>query len=230
MAKVRAVIFDLDDTLIKSKINYEEMKNTIIEFLENAGVTPGLLKKNMLNFEIISMAKKDLSGKIRQNDIEKIFSKVNDIMNEFEMESLGNTELMDDALSTLGRLKDLGFKVGIVTNGCREYAKGIMEKFRLGKYVDAIVARDDVLNPKPNPEHLLRILEILNVPVEEAIFIGDHLIDALCAKSVGIPFILLRNRIGIFRESEKMSYATIESLREILLLIQGAKEETRNNY
>jgi phosphoglycolate phosphatase len=230
MAKVRAVIFDLDDTLIKSKINYEEMKNTIIEFLENAGVTPGLLKKNMLNFEIISMAKKDLSGKIRQNDIEKIFSKVNDIMNEFEMESLGNTELMDDALSTLGRLKDLGFKVGIVTNGCREYAKGIMEKFRLGKYVDAIVARDDVLNPKPNPEHLLRILEILNVPVEEAIFIGDHLIDALCAKRVGIPFILLRNRIGIFRESEKMSYATIDSLREILLLIQGAKEETRNNY
>jgi HAD superfamily hydrolase (TIGR01549 family) len=184
----------------------------------------------MLNFEIISAAQKDLSGKISQDDIEKIFRKVNDIMNEVEMESLGKAELMDDALNTLGKLKNLGFKVGIVTNGCREYAKRIMDRFCLDKYVDAIVARDDVPNPKPNPVHLLRILEILNVPVEEAIFIGDHWIDALCAKRAGISFILLRDRTRNSRESEEMSHATIDTLKEILFLIQGAKEETRNNY
>lgn len=230
MIKVKAVIFDLDDTLIKSKINYEKMKNLIIDFLASVGVTSGLLNKNMPNFEIINAAKMDLSGRLNRCEIEKILNKVNDIMNEVEMKSLGNAELMDNALSTLEELKRMGLKAGIVTNGCRKYAEEIMSRFCLGKYVDAVVARDDVSNPKPDPEHLLRVLEILNVPVEEAVFVGDHWIDALCAKKAGVPFILLRSGTRIFKEAEEMACAAIDTLRDILLLIQCGKEEIRNNY
>ncbi|MBS7634793.1 HAD family hydrolase [Candidatus Bathyarchaeota archaeon] len=230
MIKVKAVIFDLDDTLIKSKINYERMKNLIIDFLASVGVASGLLNKNMPNFEIVNAAKMDLSGKVSRCEIEKILNKVNDIMDEVELKSLGDAELMDNALSTLKELKKMGLKAGIVTNGCRKYAEEIMSRFCLGKYVDAIVARDDVSNPKPDPEHLLRVLEILNVPVEGAVFVGDHWIDALCAKKAGVPFILLRSRTRIFKEAEEMSYAKINTLRDILLLLQCGKEEIRNNY
>lgn len=230
MIKVKAIIFDLDDTLIKSKINYKRMKNLIIEFLVSAGVTYGLLNKDMLNFEIINAAKTDLTGKVNQCEIEKILNKVNDIMNEVELKSLEDVELMDNALSTLKELKKMGLKAGIVTNGCRKYVEEIINRFCLGKYIDAIVARDDVSNPKPDPEHLLRVLEILNVPVEEAIFVGDHWIDALCAKKAGVPFILLRSGTRILKETEEMPYMTIDALRDILLLIRCGKEEIRNNY
>ena len=222
MADVRAVIFDLDDTLIRSKIDYKKMKSTIIKFLVEVGVEPGLLSENMLNSELIKVAVEDLRKKEKsENTIRKVISKVNEIMNRFELESINDAKLMEGALEVLGYLKSRGIKIGIITNGCRNYAMSIAKKFSLDKYVDAIVARDEVSDPKPNPKHLQVMLKILGVSAEETIFVGDHWIDASCARGAAVKFVLLKSgdKRWRFRDVNCMKFVIIEDLRDLLNLL-----------
>lgn len=213
---IRAVIFDLDDTLIHSGIDYRGMKKSLINFLAKAGVDPSLLSEEMPNIEIFKVALEYLSGRgLSEGKIRRIFREANAILDGAEMESLSRARLMDGALEVLKVLRGLGLKIGIVTNGCRRYAAEIIKMFSLGDYVDVLIARDDVLSPKPSPGHLLKALEALGVSAEEAIFVGDHWIDALCAKNAGVKFILFNSRGGCWEEVRGMAIAAISDLRDI---------------
>ena len=220
MTSTRAVIFDLDDTLIRSKIDYKRMKSSIIKFLVGVGVESSLLSEDMLNSELLRVAIKDLRKKgASERAIRNVIEEVNAIMNGFELESLDNVELMEGTLEVLDSLKKHGVKIGIITNGCKNYAVSIVRKFSLDKYVDAIVARDEVSNPKPDPKHLLIMLDVLGVSAEEAIFVGDHWIDALCARDAGVRFILLKNERWQSKNVNGMRSEIIGDLRNLLNLL-----------
>jgi len=188
---LKAVIFDLDGTLINSAIPFEKMKLKIIKYLEEAGVTTGLLNKKMLNFEITRRAIDDLKNKgFSQQYIRETLCEVSRIMNEVELESLDGASLIPGVPETLKALKERGLKLGLMTRSCREYAEKILKRFNIRKYFDAVIARDDVENPKPDPTHAIRLLDLLDVSAEEALFIGDHWSDAECAKRSGLKFVL----------------------------------------
>jgi HAD superfamily hydrolase (TIGR01549 family) len=224
MHSIKAVIFDLDDTLIRSGIDYRRMKTLLIKFLVESGVESNLLNENMLNLEIFRTAAENLRKKnFPENKIKNVLDRANQILNEVEMESLSKVRLMEGALETLLALKNRNVKVGIITNGCRRYAIEVIKMLSLEKYIDALVARDDVTDYKPSPEHLLKALEILGVSTSETIFVGDHWIDALCAKNAGVKFILLKGRdeykVWNFRGVEDTIAAAINDLRELLRLL-----------
>lgn len=219
--QIKAVVFDLDDTLIRSGINYRETKSSIIKFLFESGVAEELLNENMSNLEIINRAVEDLRGKNYAEDrIREIINKVYEMFNEAELKALNKARLMDGALETLAMLKKIGLKIGIVTNSCGAYARRILEMFSLDRYVDAVIARDDVARHKPDSEHLLKALEKLGVQESETIFVGDHLIDALCARNAGVKFILFRNEKWDPRHAEKSASAVINHLSELLVIIK----------
>jgi len=224
MSSIKAVIFDLDDTLIHSGIDYREMKTSLIKFLIESGAEPSLLNEDMPNLEIFRTAAESLRKKnVPENKIKNVLDRAHQILNEAEMESLGRARLMDGALETLSALKDRDIKVGIITNGCRRYAVEVIKMFSIDKYVDVLVARDNVTDQKPSPKHLLKALEILGVYTNEAIFVGDHWIDALCAKNAGVKFVLLRGRdeykMWNFRGVEDIIAVAINDLRELLRLL-----------
>ncbi len=219
MTNIKAVIFDLDDTLIHSRINYKKMKSSIINFLINVGVQPSLLSEDMLNFEILRAAIEDLRKKeTPENVIRKINNEVNAIMNKVELESLNDAKLRKGALEVLYDLKKRDIKIGIITNGCKDYAISIVRKFSIERYIDAIIARDEISNSKPDPEHLLTMLKILQVKTKEAIFVGDHWIDALCARNAGVRFILLKDKKEgrLSKTANCVRFEIIEDLRDLL--------------
>jgi len=189
---LRAVIFDLDETLIHSGTDFKKMKSLTIEFLESMGVTPCLLSTHMLNLEIVNIATEDLRMKgLSEEEVQRVLAKVAEIMNQVELESLDKATLIDGVPETLKALKARGLKVGIMTNSCREYVKKVLARFCLEKYVDAVASRTDVARPKPSAEHAFYVLKILGVSAEGAVLVGDHWLDAECAKKSGLQFILV---------------------------------------
>jgi len=190
---LKAVIFDLDGTLINSAIPFKKMKRLVIRYLEDAGVTHGLLNDEMLNSEITSLAAEDLKARdFPERYIKRVLSGVSDLMNRIEIESLDAASLIDGVPEALRLLKERGFRIGLLTRSCREYAEKILRRFNIRGYFDAILARDDVEYPKPNPTHALELLKLLNVSARDAVFIGDHLSDMECAVKSGMKFILFR--------------------------------------
>ena len=219
---MKAVIFDLDETLIHCRVDFKKMKALTIGFLQQSGVTPGLLNDGMLNFEIMRLAVADLRGKsFSENAIRRVRANVTKIMNNVELESLGGVTAMEGAKETLKALKSRGLKIGIMTNGCHEYAEKVLSKVGLDRYVDAVAARDDVEKPKPDPEHAFHLLKLLGVSATEALFIGDHWLDAECAKRAGLAFVLVKNRMQDVEALKDHPYQAVNSIKDIVNLVNG---------
>jgi phosphoglycolate phosphatase len=220
-----AVIFDLDGTLINSAVPFKDMKRKIIAYLQANGVTIGLLNEDMLNSEIMNLAVSDFQQKgFSRNQISEILAQASRIMNEVELQSAENATLIEGVPQTLYTLKKQGLKLGIMTRGCREYTCKILAKFDLGKFFDAVVARDDVDQPKPNPEHAFRLLKLLGVRAQETLFVGDHWSDAECAGQAGLRFIFVGRGQGLERVRE-LGYQAVDSINDIIKFIESNKQE-----
>ena len=58
---------------------------------------------------------------------------------------------------------------------------------------DLVVTSADVEYPKPHPEVLLKILSAFQITAQQAIYIGDSLVDAQAAAAADVPFVAFRN-------------------------------------
>lgn len=182
MKPLRAIIFDLDGTLINSTIAFHKMKTLVISYLEQSGVQQGWLNTDLLNQDIEARARAYFQDhKIPNTEIYRIFTTVTQIMNSIELEAIETVQPYHDAFETLQQVSELGFILGILTRGCREYAEKALVKAQFRRFFTAIAARDDVNYPKPNPEHSQLLLKRLKVQSSETILVGDSQIDLLSA-------------------------------------------------
>ncbi len=92
---------------------------------------------------------------------------------------------------TCKQLKRKGFKVTVATNRSHTF-EGIVEFFKLYELIDDYVTVLDSKVPKPEPDMLLLLLERHNMKKEEAVFIGDSLLDFEAAKNAGIDFLFYK--------------------------------------
>jgi pyrophosphatase PpaX len=84
------------------------------------------------------------------------------------------------------RLDELGKTIAIVTS---KYRRGTMMGLKvlgIEDCIDFIVPADEVTNPKPHPEPVLRALEISGAKPDETVFIGDSRHDMECGKGAGV--------------------------------------------
>lgn len=71
----------------------------------------------------------------------------------------------------------------------------IIEDFGLTGYFDYIMTASQVINPKPHPEPLLKVLDYFKVEPGEALFVGDGEVDMQSANSAGVPFISYKSHL-----------------------------------
>lgn len=82
----------------------------------------------------------------------------------------------------------------------------------LTEYFDLVISSLDVVNPKPHPESLFRIVEYFHISPSEAIFIGDSEIDELASTKAHIPFVAYKNQAL----SAKYHIDSLLEIREIV--------------
>lgn len=100
-----------------------------------------------------------------------------------------NTVLFTDTVEVLALLRAKGAGLGIVSTKYRYRLLQIVDKFDIGHLIDVIVGSDDVKNPKPDPEGLIKAMESLGAARKDVLYIGDSTIDIKTAKNAGVDFI-----------------------------------------
>lgn len=172
---VKAVIFDLDDTLI-SEIEYIKSGYNHI-----AAIIEGRLKinKKQVFDDLLSLFREN-----PQNVFNRLYEKYhieysNEMILDLVKEYRGhypNIQFYNDVLLCLDGLKRLGIKTGIITDG---YAITQHQKLRAveaNKYFDVIIVTDELGRDywKPHPKAFELIREKLKVNFDEMIYIGDN--------------------------------------------------------
>ena len=93
-----------------------------------------------------------------------------------------NQEIQD----LLMNLKMRGLKLGIVTGKAKRSLDISMEALAITDLFDVIITGDDVVQPKPHPEGLLKALAHLDVSNHEAMFVGDSDADIQAGKDADV--------------------------------------------
>jgi HAD superfamily hydrolase (TIGR01549 family) len=115
-------------------------------------------------------------------------SEVDTILSQHEGFAAATATPIGDSLKVVSKLRDAGFKTAILTNNGRPALNKIMTQIPLEETFDIIQTRHESPKPKPFPDGLLKVTSELGVQPNEAIYIGDALIDGTAATRAGIEF------------------------------------------
>ena len=188
--RIKGVVFDLDGTLIHSSIDFRKMKQRMVDYLISKGADPQGLSPRDLNVVIINKGRNLLRERgLTEEEIKGIIDHLQEIMNEVEMESVSETRPVEGAEEALRSLREMGYKIAVLTRGHHNYAVETLRRTGLLPYLDLILGRGETPRPKPYPEALEHTAQLLNLKPEELILVGDHPIDSTCAKNAKVHFI-----------------------------------------
>jgi len=145
---------------------------------------------------------------------------ITEALNAVELEAVELVTLTPYAHEALEELRGRGLGIGIATRSCNAYAVRSLELTDLGRYVDVLLARDDVEHPKPDPRHLLQVVEAMGASPSAVVFVGDTTTDMKTAQEAGIAFIgFLRNDEWGRQLREAGCEVLINDLRKIADLV-----------
>lgn len=179
MKKLEAVIFDLDGTIIKSFIDFQQMKERVIKTAIEYRI-----KIPKGRSAVLEMLDKIYRENRRDKNIKNFKEKAEEIIIEEEMKGIEKAYPHPDMIILLKNLKKAGIKTGIITRNCRKAAEKIIKKFSIP--FDVLLTRDDVKRVKPDTYHLEKIIEKMGIKKDASIIVGDHYFDILCGKKAGI--------------------------------------------
>lgn len=178
---IKAILFDLDGTLVNSLFDLADGVNRAIASM-GYPTHPVEAFKYFVGDGIPKMIERALPQKQRNqttiNEVKDIF------LSYYSVHYADNTCVYPGMLDLVNTLKDLGFKVAVVTNKDQNMANEVVTTL-YGNVFDLILGKRDGIPTKPDPTAALMAMKELNVKPNECIFIGDSGMDVATAVNSG---------------------------------------------
>lgn len=195
--RVQAVVFDLDDTLLDwsqqndwlSNISGSHIQN-VYDYLAVNGnhlPAPEELFQNYQDAIVHSWgeAKKTWAGVNFESVLVRCFETsgldvceidMSEVLHAYDWRTVPNVTLFDDTIPVLDSLRQQRYKIGLVTNSMMPmWMRDIeLREYGILDYFDARITSGDTGHMKPHPAIYERVLDLLDVAAETAVFVGDR--------------------------------------------------------
>lgn len=183
------VIFDLDGTLVLSRHDFRRMRSEVIRLAEEHGVPPGRLSVEDPIHRIVESAREEMRTRgTPDGSVYRFEAEYQKRIDAIEIEALPRTVPRPGAAELLQALGARGFRLGLLTRSSETFARHALLRTKLEPYFAYLRSRSAPGPAKPEPEALLLLLREMQVPLDRALFVGDHLIDAECATRARVRF------------------------------------------
>jgi putative hydrolase of the HAD superfamily len=174
---IKAVIFDLDNTLV----DFMKMKNLSCEAAIDAMIGAGLkvehekaIKALFKLYDKYGLEEKAIFQKFLKKVTGKIDYKiVASAIVAYRRVRTGFLEPYPNVDYILLKLKDKGIKIGIVTDAPKLKAWIRLASIKLSNYFDVVVTFEDTKQHKPSKLPFLAALKKLDLKAEQCLMVGD---------------------------------------------------------
>ncbi len=214
----RAVLFDLDGTLVETHIDFSLMRRETAALIQSFGVPV----ESVEGLDILTSVEAARLVLTRTGDsaaADRLRRLAFERLQEIEVTHCANPVEIAGARELLARLKANGVAVGVVTRNCRAVSEPLLHN--AGLTYDVLLTRDDVPRTKPDPSHLHAVLHAFEVnPSEDpTVMVGDHWMDVRAGREAGM------RTVGILLGRARDFYATalpdllVERLADLLAYV-----------
>ncbi len=210
---VRLIIFDLDGTLVDSRI---DITNAINYSLKDYGLGPYRVEEitSMVGRGITRLIE-DLLRPYPEIPIKEVIEK---FLYHYERHIIDNTRPYPHVKEVLEELK--GYKKAVISNKREHLSRKTLEGLGLLNYFDTVLGSDSTPEKKPSPLPVRVVLERLNISPEEAIMVGDSDLDIQAGRGAGLRTVAVSYGYRP-RTSLKDADYIIDSLEELLEVIKN---------
>lgn len=226
---IRAIVFDLDDTL------YPEREYT----RSGARAVAARLGDPQAAEELLAFEEEDPAGPLYSRWLELRGWDERDRLPELLRVHRGHAPriaLAPEVRALLVRLR-AAYGLGLVSDGRLEQQQAKADALGLELLLDAVVFSDALgrASWKPNPAPYHRALELLGAPASQAVYVGDNPAkDFLGARRAGLRSVRLRRPDGLHARAEPASAeaapdAEIGCLQELEGLLGSAEPAAEGN-
>ena len=212
---MKAVLFDLDGTLMNTLEDLTDSTNYILEKYN----FPQRTIKEVRSF-VGNGIKKLMERAVPENTDEKIINECyEEMLNYYKEHSLIKTAPYFGTKELVEKLHNEGFKIAIITNKAQNSADIISEKF-FGKSVDLVIGDDKKMPLKPNPAGIEKALEYFEISKDEAVYIGDSEVDLQTGTNGDLKTILVlwgfRDKDFLKEKGGTVFAETVEELENLI--------------
>ncbi len=184
------VIYDLDGTLIDSA---QDMRVAVSNVLADHGLPP-VSDEDVRIF--MGQGSKITMGKAfakhgRSLDDAALSAVTREFVRYYEADPVSHTTAFDGVAEVVARFARLGLKQGVCTNKFEKPSRMILEHLKLMPPISDVAGADTFPVRKPDPKHILLLVERMGGDPGRAVMIGDSIHDVQAAHAAGLPAVLV---------------------------------------
>jgi len=185
--RIRAVLFDMDGTLVDTLPDIAAAVNAaLVELglhtLDPAHIAtligngPRILSRRALE------AQESLGVDQRERLVEPLLE---GYARNYAVQAGKLGRLFPGTLEGLRELSAAGYSLGVVTNALQHLAETVLARFGIAPHLQIVIGGDRGVRHKPHPEPLWQACNALGVAPHETLMVGDSINDVAAARAAG---------------------------------------------
>jgi HAD superfamily hydrolase (TIGR01509 family) len=179
---IKAIIVDMDGTITNFNLDFLSTRRRVLKELDKMKLcTPDMTDQLSLYFILDK-----LKNQTDPSTFRELRKRIYGMIEEMELKAATDVTLYPGAVETLRKLRGRSIKIGLVTNNGRKGTELTLSRHRLNSLFDTVVTRDDCEDMKPAAEPVEKVLAALKAAPNEAVLIGDGVMDIRSARAAGV--------------------------------------------
>ena len=216
--KINTLLFDLDGTLINTEKEFYKAFYDILFHNYSIIINENLYKKceldkNATLLDTLRISYESIKNVTNEEIMDKVYS-----CYKQKFSNLVKSDEVVKKFENLKNLKKKGYTIGLVTTCKKIYLNILIETLKIDDLFSCIIAREDVINLKPNSEAYLKALKTLEKNTFETIAIEDSQRGIRSALNAGLKVVKVDEYTTIkFSDNRCLEINSVDELVEKLI-------------
>lgn len=210
----RAVIFDLDGTLIDTIDDITAALNTTLAS-ESLPPMAADVVRGMVGNGATVLIQEALCFHGRKASPQHIEGLKNRYVGQYSANLASATKPFPFAVEVLKHLSESGVALGVCTNKPLIASRLVLEQLGLSHLIAVLIAPESGFGQKPDPAPLLACAERLGASPDQTVYVGDHGVDVETARAAGIRVITVTFGYSADTSHHARADRSINSLDEL---------------
>jgi phosphoglycolate phosphatase len=190
MSTKKTIIFDLDGTLVDTAPDLMAALNVVLKQAGHRTLDRAELR-SLVGFGVrpLFIRAFEKTGAVLSE--EQLLKHGEDFLRHYRDNIANKSRTFPHVVETLDALKSDGFHLGVCTNKPHDLTELLLEKLDLARHFNAVIGAGRTAINKPNPGHILDVVNALGGDAKHSVMVGDSAVDVAAAKAAEIPVIVM---------------------------------------